>query len=143
MDNKLHYLLMADHSIMQKRIFSNIRYLDLTIGQPKVLDYLYGHDGAIQKDIADGCYIEPASLSNILNGMEKKGLIARRVNEENRRNTNIFMTEKGRQLCDVIRQEMGKVEDEALSGLSPDEIVLLLTCLKKIKENLEAQHEFQ
>ena len=30
----------------------------LTLGQPKVLDYLKDHDGVSQKEIAAGCLIE-------------------------------------------------------------------------------------
>lgn len=137
MEHTLHYLLMANHSILQKKIFSNIKHLGLTPGQPKILDYLQKHDGAIQKDIASGCYIEPASLSNILNGMEKNGLIVRKTNAENRRNMNIFMTEKGKSLCLIIQQEIEKMEKAALAGLSEADRRSLHQILKKTKENLE------
>lgn len=134
---QLHYLLMANHTTMQKQIFTNIKHLGLTLGQPKVLDYLYEHDGAIQKDIASGCYIEPASLSSILNGMEKKELIQRKISDESRRNMNVFMTEKGRRICCSIREEIEKIEKEALKGMSEDEIIHLNNYLKKINENME------
>lgn len=141
MINQLHYLLMANHTTMQKQIFSKIKHLGLTTGQPKVLDYLYEHDGAIQKDIAIGCYIEPASLSNILNGMEKSELIVRKLSDENRRNMNIFMTEKGKEICEIIRNEIKKAEALALLGLSDEEIHLLHTYLRKIKSNMEASND--
>ncbi len=141
MDIQVHYLLMADHSMMQKHIFSNLKSLDLTLGQPKVLEYLSTHDGAIQKDIAKGCYIEPASLSNILNGMEKKGLIQRKSNNENRRNVYIFMTEKGKELCQTIKQEISHANSKALKGFSPEDISTLQNYLSKIKENMEAKDE--
>ena len=86
MNDTLHYLLMADHALLQKILFANIRDSGLSLGQPKVLDFLKDHDGAVQKDIAKGCHIEPASLSTILTGMEKSGLITRETNENNRRN---------------------------------------------------------
>ena len=63
MEQSLHYLLMADHSLLRKRFFAEIQPLGLTPGQPKVLEYLQAHDGAMQKDIARGCCIEPATLS--------------------------------------------------------------------------------
>lgn len=141
MDIQVHYLLMANHSMMQKRIFSSLKSLDLTLGQPKVLEYLSKHDGAIQKDIANGCYIEPASLSNILNGMEKKGLIQRKSNNENRRNVYIFMTEKGKELCQAVKQEIAQANSEALKGFSTEDISTLQNYLSKIKENMEAKDE--
>lgn len=43
------------------------------------------HDGAIQKEIAVFCHIEPASLTVILNGMENKGYITRQTDNGNHR----------------------------------------------------------
>ncbi|MFQ8842414.1 MAG: hypothetical protein ACLR8P_17485 [Clostridium fessum] len=51
----------------------------LTLGRPKVLDYLKEHDGAKSKEIAAGCLIEAGSLTSILNrSMEEKDLIERK-----------------------------------------------------------------
>ena len=41
MDKSLHYLLMATHSLFQKKVFSGLS--DLGPGQPKILDYLGLH----------------------------------------------------------------------------------------------------
>mgnify|MGYP002529435060 CR=1 FL=1 len=75
MDISLHYLTMANHLLIQKRILEKVKESGLTLGQPKVLDYLKNHDGASQKEIAAGCFIEAGSLTSILNRMEEKGLI--------------------------------------------------------------------
>lgn len=75
MDTSLHYLTMANHLLIQKRILEKVKESGLTLGQPKVLDYLKNHDGASQKEIAAGCFIEAGSLTSILNRMEEKGLI--------------------------------------------------------------------
>lgn len=56
-----------------KKLFADIKGLGLSIGQPKVLDFLKENDGAVQKGIAKGCHVELASLSTILTGMEKMG----------------------------------------------------------------------
>ena len=45
----LHYLLLADHLTFQKVLMTRIKDTGLTPGQPKVLDYLRCHDGAVQK----------------------------------------------------------------------------------------------
>ena len=81
--NTLHYYLMADHSLFHKALFASIKSTGLTSGQPKVLDYLADNDGAVQKDIAAGCCIEPATLTNLLNGMEK----------DIRKMTNVFLND--------------------------------------------------
>lgn len=104
MELSLHYLLMANHSMLQKLVLSKTKELGLTSGQPKVLDYLQDNDGAMQKDIAQGCHIEPSSLSTILNGMEKAGLIERKTPGENRRTTCIYLTDEGRARCTELNE---------------------------------------
>ena len=95
MDTSLHYLTMANQMLIQKRLLERVKASGLTLGQPKVLDYLKDHDGASQKEIAAGCFIEAGSLTSILNRMEEKGLIERRMLNGNRRTFHIFMTESG------------------------------------------------
>ncbi|MCI8717197.1 MAG: MarR family transcriptional regulator [Lachnospiraceae bacterium] len=138
MNDTLHYLLMADHALLQKTLFANIRDSGLSLGQPKVLDFLKDHDGAVQKDIAKGCHIEPASLSTILTGMEKSGLITRETNENNRRNLYIYMTNKGKAICEQVTEHFSQIEKKALSGFTEEEIENILTYLTKIHKNLEA-----
>ena len=95
MKESLHYLLMSDHLMFQKALDSRVKDTGLTPGQPKILDYLLNHDGAIQKDIAVFCHIEPASLTVILSGMENKGYIKRQTDNGNRRSLHVYLTDTG------------------------------------------------
>lgn len=133
----LHYLLMADHAMLQKKLFSDIKGLGLSIGQPKVLDYLRENDGAVQKEIAKGCHVEPASLSTILTGMEKNGLITRKMHEGNRRNLNVYLTDKGKAICEQLTGNFCNIEQDALSGFTDSEVEDFLAYLTKIHNNLE------
>lgn len=135
----LHYLLMANHALVQKQLFNAIKDSGLTLGQPKVLDYLKDNNGAMQKDIAKGCHIEPASLSAILNGMEKSGLITRNIGSS-RRSINIFLTEKGRNSSEQIETEFNEIEKKALAGFTHEEIEQINEYLEKIHNNLEGNH---
>ena len=40
MDISLHYLTMANQMLIQKRLLERVKASGLTLGQPKVLDYL-------------------------------------------------------------------------------------------------------
>ena len=108
----------------------------LTAGQPKVLDYLKDHDGAGQKEIAAACHIEPATLTSVLNRMEEKGMIERRMRNGNRRSLYVFLTEKGKELSDVVEREFDRAEEQALAGFSPEEREEGRRMLRRICENL-------
>ena len=45
MDDTLHYLIMANQMLVQKALLEQLKDTGLTIGQPKILDYLKDHDG--------------------------------------------------------------------------------------------------
>ena len=72
MDKSFHYMIMVNQSLFQKKVLDALSPYKLTAGQPKVLDYLGKHNGCIQKSIATGCQIEPATLTGILSRMEEK-----------------------------------------------------------------------
>lgn len=46
MEDSLHYLIMANQMLVQRGLLERLKNTGLTIGQPKVLGYLKGHDGS-------------------------------------------------------------------------------------------------
>lgn len=136
MELSYHYLLLLNHSIYQKKMYEAIENLKLSIGQPKVFDFLKDHDGCIQKEIAVGCQIEPASVTSILLTMEKRGFIERRSINDNRRSHYVFLTEEGKRIATLVREAMLKVEEQVLENFTIEEKELLIKLLKKANYNL-------
>lgn len=110
MKKSIHYLVMADYLQFQKSLISNINNPELTSGQPKILEYLLFHDGAVQREIAEACYIEPATLTSVLLGMENKELVIRKNKEGNRRNLYVYLTDKGKNLANQIVEQFEQIE---------------------------------
>ena len=136
MDTSLHYLTMANQMLIQKRLLERVKASGLTLGQPKVLDYLKDHDGASQKEIAAGCLIEAGSLTSILNRMEEKNLIERKMLNGNRRTFHIFMTESGKKNQKLVEEAFKKIEKTALNGISEEEQKLFMDIFCRIYRNL-------
>lgn len=136
MEKSLHYLMMSNHLSFQKNLLSAIKDTDLTLGQPKVLDYLNSNDGAVQKEIAKACHIEPATITSLLLGMETKGLIERKQLNGNRRSLYVFLTEKGKKYADRIEKEFDKIEEKALQGFNEEEKKILNSFMLKIDKNI-------
>lgn len=131
-----HYLSMAVHSMIQKNFMEQVKSSGLTSGQPKVLDYLRDHNGANQKEIAAACHIEPGSLTSVLNRMEEKGLIERRMLEGNRRTFYIFMTDEGSRLKDLVEDNFASIEKKAFRNISSEKQAAFMETFSKIYENL-------
>ena len=135
MKETLHYLLMADHLMFQKALLAGIRDTGLTSGQPKVLDYLKNHDGAVQREIAAACHIEPATLTSLLLGMENKELIKRKTLNGNRRSLYVYLTDKGKELAKRVESEFETIEEHALCGFTDEEKETLAVFLTRIHDN--------
>ncbi len=141
MKESLHYLLMADHMLFQKALLAGIKDTQLTLGQPKVLDYLGNHDGAVQKDIAAACHIEPATLSSVLLGMENKELITRKMLNGNRRSLYVYLTDKGKEYANYVVSEFKRIEEKALCDFNDEEKEMLSSLLTRINRNINNKGE--
>ncbi|MBC5683065.1 MULTISPECIES: MarR family winged helix-turn-helix transcriptional regulator [Ruminococcus] len=136
MDDSFHYMSMINHMTIQKKLMEQLKDTGLTLGQPKVLDYLKDHDGVSQKEIAAGCLIEAGSLTSILNRMEEKDLIERKMLNGNRRTFHIFMTETGKKNQKLVEEAFKKIEKTALNGISEEEQKLFMEIFCRIYRNL-------
>ena len=121
MEETFHYLLMANQALVHKRLLASLKDTGLTIGQPKVLEYLSEHDGSNQTEIARGCHIEAASLTSVLNRMEEKGMVQRKMLHGNRRTYHIFLTPFGVEQQEHVERAFAELEEQALSGFTPEE----------------------
>ena len=136
MEGTFHYMLMAEQAMVQKHILRTLKDTGLTMGQPKVLEYLMEHDGAEQKEIAMGCHVEAPSLTSILNRMD--GLIERRMLHGNRRSYHIFVTAKGKEKQQRVAEGFAEVETCAFEGVAEAEKAAFLHTFAILYENLQS-----
>lgn len=141
MEHSFHYLLLANQAMLHKQLLAQLKDTGLTLGQPKVLDYLRQHDGANQAEIARACHIEPASLTSVLNRMEEKELVERRTQQGDRRSFSVYLTAQGRQLALRVEQAFEELEEQALQGVSEAEREQFLAVFRRVYDNLkEGEH---
>ena len=139
MDRSFHYLLMATQSLFQRSVMAELNGSGLTAGQPKVLDYLGRHDGSVQKAIAAGCQIDPATLTGLLNRMEEKGMVQRKMLHGDRRTYHIFLTPFGEEQKKHVEQAFEELEEQALSGFTPEECQKGRELMQAIFRNLQKE----
>ena len=102
-------------------------------------NYLKEHDGSNQKEIARACFLEAGSLTIILNKMEEKGLIERRILNGNRRSFHIFLTEEGKKKQQLVADAFLEIEKKALSNISEKEYEQFISVYQKIYSNLQSK----
>ncbi|WP_053351399.1 MarR family winged helix-turn-helix transcriptional regulator [Leucobacter musarum] len=113
-----------------------VRERELTQEQSFVLGYLQQQPGAIQRDIAEITRTSAASVSSLLQGLERRGLIERRSDAENARTKRVFATPAGIALIAGFADAMLALDDSLLAPLDPNEREHLQLLLTKITAEL-------
>ncbi len=122
---------------LKRRADESIRELGLNAQQGKMIEYIHKHQekGIIQRDLSDRFHARGASITSILQGLEKKGYIERKIPAHNERQKNIFVLPKGVELVEEFKRSFQQVEAEIVQTLSNDEQKLLKELLVKINQN--------
>ena len=109
-----------------------IRARELSFEQSFVLGYLVKQPGAIQRDIAQMTRTSAASVSSLLQGLERRGLIERRTEPGNERSKRVFATPAGAELIAGFDTAMAAAEETILAPLDAAERATLHALLTKI-----------
>ncbi|WP_448629111.1 MarR family winged helix-turn-helix transcriptional regulator [Cellulomonas soli] len=113
-----------------------VRARDLTHEQGFVLGFLVDHPGTVQRDIAQVSRTSAASVSSLLQGLERRGLVERRTQPGDERSKRVAATPQGAELVAGFAEAMAAVDETILAPLDADERATLHTLLTKITADL-------
>ena len=91
----------------------------------------------IQRDIEEHFHISNPTVTGILNRLEQKGFIERKLNQKDKRVRAIVLTQKEQDLHEDIVKQIRTMESRFGNVLGDEKKVQLLEILKELAENLE------
>ncbi|MBU5488526.1 MarR family transcriptional regulator [Clostridium sp. MSJ-8] len=128
-----HHIGKLHYSISQK-------YLDklgIHRGQAALLQVLNKKDGIAQKDICKGLLVAPATVTVMLQRMEKSELITREQDDKDKRKSRIYLSEKGKKMCEEINKLYLNIEKVSFENLDEQELNDLTRLMLQVKNNLQ------
>ncbi|BFK74404.1 MarR family winged helix-turn-helix transcriptional regulator [Megasphaera elsdenii] len=134
-EEALHILLMLGFHRSNREIARRIKREGLMPGQPKILEYLWFHDGASQKDISRECIIDKSTVTSLLKRMEKLDLIRKETRPDDQRGINIYLTDKGWEKAKEIRKVIYATDDAMWQGIPEEEKQQFMRTFHKIIAN--------
>lgn len=105
-------------------------------GQDSSLIVISQHPGITQKELGEILGIQPASVSELLMKLERKGLILREKDEHDRRSIKVQLTDDGRSLL----AEPERASADPFQSLSAEEQEQLRCLLEKLLADWEQQY---
>ena len=133
MEIGLHAAINRLYHAQKNIIRPKMALCGLSPGQPKMLRYLAARGSCIQRELAENCDIEPATVSRLLDTMERQGLV-KRVPAGDRRMIEVSVTAKGLSAHNSWVRASEDIDAQLVFGLSDED-------KKKICEYIEVMYK--
>lgn len=130
--NCINFLLtVAQHEVFLTFSESLSQY-GITPGQYGVLACLWKDETLSPKEIATILRVENSTISGVLDRMQKRGLIDRVLNPNNRRSITVKATKEGMALKEPVMKTIDELNDLVLRDFSPQEREEFIGYIKRI-----------
>ncbi|MCD8081966.1 MAG: MarR family transcriptional regulator [Clostridiales bacterium] len=135
LEDSIHFLLTVSQHTVFQRLSRELTPYDITPSQYGVLSCLWSAGGVcFPRQIAETLSLETSTVSGILDRMQRKELITRGINQDNRREIFVSMTEKGEALREPLQKIVENLNDEMLQGFTEEERAFLKKALLRMAE---------
>ncbi len=112
--------------------------MELTAAQGRIMGYIAHHaQPPCPRDIEEEFRLSHPTVSGLLARLEKKGFLALRPDENDRRCKRIFMLEKGRECIEMMHRTIDENEARMVQGFSEEEKELFRSFLKRSIKNMD------
>ncbi|MBU0596068.1 MarR family transcriptional regulator [Candidatus Bipolaricaulota bacterium] len=117
-----------------ERLRVHMEKLGLHRGQGFALIHLWHHDGVPQRELSQAMHVSPASVTTMLQRMERDGWIDRQRDEADQRVVRVFLTKKSKGLRAKARTVFREMEEELASVYTDAERETLERLLMKLHD---------
>ncbi|MGZ3666419.1 MAG: MarR family winged helix-turn-helix transcriptional regulator [Ktedonobacterales bacterium] len=122
--------------VMALEFDRRLKSQDVTLAQWGVLRHLWEHEGRSQVELQSLLRLEGATITGLLQRMERAGLVQRRPDPSDKRVQRVYLTDKGRALEPTVQHLAEDVNVRALAGFTADERDFLMRLLTRALQNM-------
>jgi len=134
--------LIGDVSRMIRTVYDRrVEPLGLTRAQWRVMTRLNRLESCTQTELATELEIEKPTLGKLIERLESKGWVERRVDENDARSKRLFLTAAARPLLTEMAGLADEVIEGVFAGIGADKSAQLRETLSRIKGNLAGMLE--
>lgn len=128
--------LYSVHNLQQEFIQTRLKGIGLNIQQARTLNYVFANPGTIQKRLAAYLGKQDATVTNLLKNLEKKHYLLRKIPDDNERQKQLYLTDKGITAVKKIQAIFNELEQSLADILSESEQVTVTQLIKRIRHQL-------
>lgn len=106
--------------LMQLTLARNIAHLDIKPPHLDIMLNLYRREGISQQELARKLLVGRSNMSMLLPQLEKRGLIERRGDSQDKRVLRLFLTEEGKAITEQAMEIQTGLIDLVMAGASEE-----------------------
>lgn len=137
LENSLGFATGLVYRRLSNLLLHRLKSYDITPEQWSVLFYASRSEGLIQRELGERAGKDKPTTTRIVDHLVRKGWVARRADQADRRAFFIEATAEGRRLIELTIPEEKKAMDEAGDCLTEQERETLLDLLHRLNRHLE------
>jgi DNA-binding MarR family transcriptional regulator len=132
----LDQLLAQICRLKHARVQALLETLGLYEGQPAMLRSLWAQEGLTHTELARRLRVQPATITKMIQRMQKAGFVERRPDPEDERVSRVYLTEAGHAVQTEVRGVWHTLEKEAFAEFTEEQRTLLRQFFLQIRDNL-------
>lgn len=138
-DQSIGYLVGRLSRAIIKRLSKKFQDagMDVSYEQWSLLVHLYRRDGQTQQALARTAVKDKAAVTRLLNGLEKKNIVLRIPDRNDRRSNLVYLTNKAKELKPHLVGFVEEMLEEAEQGIDPDEMARCRETINNIFNNFD------
>ena len=137
MERNLGFVISDLHRLITTAMDKELKTLDLTRSQLRIILHLSRQDGLTQVRIAEDLEMGKVAVGGLLDRLQGKGLVQRKPHPTDRRATHVFLTPSAEALYKPIVESGRYVMDKMLAGISTQKQTELIDLLLTVKQNTQ------
>lgn len=142
---KLLYKIKNLDKIIVRKLLSNFDveneefFAPPTPTQMQIIEYIIKHmeENVYQRDLETVLNLRRATVSGVLQTMEKNKLIERVIDTEDTRAKKIMLNEKAKKIFIDSRKKLENLERIIAEGIPEEEIEIFYKVIEKMEENIQ------
>ena len=138
LERDIGYLIKNINDKLKMKADADLKQYNLTLAQSRVFAFLHNNGGlATQKEIEVFLEVSHPTVVGIVSRMEQNGHVTSWIDDQDRRNKIVKLTETAKALGIDMEHDISANEQKMLSSLSEADIECLREMLLTIYKNLE------
>ncbi|EIW18828.1 MULTISPECIES: MarR family winged helix-turn-helix transcriptional regulator [Pelosinus] len=136
LDDSLGFILNKTNTKLKNELFQRFKEYDVTPEQWAVLNCLWEQEGVTPKELADRIFKDKPNTNRILEKLQMKELIVRKLHPIDKRAYQIFLTDRGWALKKELIPKVMQLLETAAIGIEKHKILEMKKLLNQIYDNL-------